>query len=94
MSNRHETGSEDSRIILEQWKVGEIQLSGDMPPPSKELDDWLYKLMRNDRSAAKFFDLPGERFVIKSYWTDSTGKVLHLRLKRLVLPVQHVEPPT
>ena len=69
--------NEDSRIRLDQWKVGEIQLSGDIPPPSAELDAWLAKLLRNDKSAAKTF---GE-YEIRSYWTDSTGKVLHLALR-------------
>jgi len=74
--------NEDTRATFHQWKVGEIQLSGDIPPQSKEFDEWISKLMRNDKTAAKSF---GE-YEIRSYWTDSTGKVLHLILKRSVNP--------
>ena len=76
--------NEDSKIRLDQWKVGEIQLSGDIPPPSAELDAWLAKLLRNDRSAPKVFG----NYHIRSYWTDSTGKVLNLTLVRREPKVQ------
>jgi len=69
--------NEDTRAVLRQWKVGEIQLSGDIPPPSKEFDEWISKLMINNKTAAKSF---GE-YEIRSYWTDSTGKILHLILR-------------
>jgi len=76
MSDQH-PDNEETHAVLHWWKVGEVQLSGDIPPPSKEFDEWIRKLVANDKTAAKTF---GE-YEIRSYWTDSTGKVLHLVLK-------------
>jgi len=82
MSDRPVFDNEDPRTKLEQWKVGELRVSGDCPPPSKEYDDWLYLLLRNDKRAAKAFVYEGHTYSIASHWLDRTGKVMHLHLQR------------
>ena len=73
-----EEPDDGTKMIPSAWRVEEIQLSGDVPPPSEDLDIWLARLKRNDKSVPKTFG----GYVISSFWSSRDGKVLHLRLEK------------
>jgi hypothetical protein len=81
MSDQHHD-NEQTLAVLGEWKVKELQVSGDVPPPSEAFDRWLSRLRRNDRRAPKLFIYEGATYSIRSYWTTSAGDVLHVRLER------------
>lgn len=78
MSVERERFNEDTSIRLVQWKVKEIQVSGDIPSDTPEFAAWLEQLRRNDRRAKKIF---GE-YRITSHWMSGDGTILHVRLEK------------